>query len=117
MRQQGGWIMRKAVMLKNVLIVLALAAFLTACASAGKHFTIDQANKVTNGMTREEVIAIMGCNPSEVKDQTKTFIWSYAKVGLFNSDSRAVKFSFDEDGKTYGVPEGGAFGNAQKYQD
>lgn len=68
-------------------------------------------------MTREEVITIMGTNPYQILNQGKVFVWSYSKTGLFNSDSRAVKFSFDENGKTYGVPEGGVFGNTRKYQD
>jgi hypothetical protein len=32
-------------------------------------------------------------------------------------ESRAVKFNFDENGKTYGVPAGGAYGDTQKYLD
>jgi hypothetical protein len=69
-------------------------------------------------MTREEVIAIMGTHPSQITEQGKTFVWSYAEVGFFgNWKSRAVKFSFDNNWKTYGVPEGGVYGDTQKYLD
>lgn len=100
------------------IIVVCLVLVLMGCAGAGKYFTIDDANKVTNGMTREEVIAIMGTTPYQITGQGKTFVWSYAKMGMSGRmDSRAVKFSFDENGKTYGVPLGGAYGDIQKYQD
>ena len=97
-----------------LLFVLVLAG----CASAGQYFTINDANRVTNGMTREEVIAIMGTNPYQITDQGKTFVWSYAKVGFTGAtDSRAVKFRFDENGKTHGVPASGIFGDTKKYLD
>jgi len=60
----------------------------------------------------------MGTNPYQIKDQGKTFIWSYAEVGFAGgTKSRAVRFSFDNNGKTYGVPEGGVYGDTQKYLD
>jgi len=97
---------------------MAVVLLFVGCASAGQYFTINDANRVTNGMTREEVIAIMGTNPYQIIDQGKTFIWSYAKVvALGNTESRTVRFSFDENGKTYGVPAGGVYGDSQKYLD
>ena len=73
-------------------------------------------NKVKNGMTREEVIKIMNCPPTRVSNQGKVFVWSYAKVNLLKgTESSVVKFSFDDAGKTYGVPEGGVYGDTDKY--
>lgn len=103
--------------MKNI-IALFLAFFLIACThTRGKDFTLDDANKVKNGMTREQVIAIMGSNPTTVKD--KSFVWIYVEVnGLtMGSKSKSVKFLFDDNGKTYGIPEGGAFRNVQKYSE
>jgi hypothetical protein len=87
--------------------------------STGKGFTVAQANMVKNGMTREEVIIIMGGNPYQIGDQGKTFIWSYAKINSFTgaNESKAVRFSFDDEGLTYGVPEGGVYGDISKYQN
>lgn len=100
------------------IVLMAAVLLLVGCASSGKYFTINDANKVTNGMTREEVIAIMGTNPYQITDRGKTFIWSYAEVGFSGStDSRAVRFNFDKNGKTYGVPVGGVYGDSQKYLD
>ena len=103
--------------MKKIALIVVVLLFI-GCASAGQYFTINDANRIANGLTREEVIAIMGTNPYQISDQGKTFIWSYAKVGFFgNTDSRSVRFSFDENGKTYGVPVGGAYGDSQKYLD
>lgn len=104
--------------MKKIILVFICIIFVIGCASAGQYFTIDSANQIKNGMTREEVIAIMGTNPYQITDQGKTLIWSYAKSGFSGAtESRAVKFSFDKNGKTYGVPDGGVYGDTQKYLD
>jgi outer membrane protein assembly factor BamE (lipoprotein component of BamABCDE complex) len=104
--------------MKKIILVFICIMFVIGCASSGQYFTIDNANQIKNGMTREEVIAIMGTNPYQITDQGKTFVWSYAQVGATGRmESRAVKFNFDENGKTYGVPAGGAYGDTQKYLD
>lgn len=103
--------------MKKIIVVVCLLG-LMGCASAGQYFTVNDANRVTNGMTREEVIAIMGTNPYQITGQGKRFVWSYAEVDLLGSTkSRAVPFTFDDNGKTYGIPEGGMFGDTQKYLD
>lgn len=91
---------------------------LTGCTvSSGKYFEYEDANKVHNGMTREQVISTMGETPYQVKDDTLT--WSWAKTNWFtgSTESRAVKFSFDENGKTYGIDPGGVFKNITPYLD
>jgi hypothetical protein len=99
-------------------LFLLICIFIIGCISSGQYFTIESANKVKNGMTHEEVVAIMGTNPSKILDQGKVFVWSYAEAGLSGRTvSRAVKFSFDKNGKTYGVPVGGAYGDTTKYLD
>ena len=100
------------------LIVVCLLVGLMGCASAGKYFTVDDANRVTNGMTQAEVIRIMGTNPSRITERGKRLVWSYAEVDLLGrTKSRAVPFTFDDNGLTYGIPEGGMFGDTQKYLD
>ncbi|MBF5004762.1 outer membrane protein assembly factor BamE domain-containing protein [Diaphorobacter caeni] len=100
------------------LIPLALALLLTACASSGHKFTIQQANQIQNGMTREQVVKIMGGKPNSITNQGKTFIWSYAKVNGFTGGhrSRAVKIDFDENNMSYGIPPGGVYGDTEKFQ-
>lgn len=102
----------------RVVILSAIIFCLAACASSGKKFSIDDADKVQNGMTREQVIKIMGTTPYSISDQGKTFVWSWASVGVLGgTKSRAVTFRFDEEGKTYGIPAGGVYGDIKKYQD
>ena len=109
--------MANGMALKKLAILSILPFVFIACASHGSRFNIQNANKVTNGMTREQVIAIMGSKPYSIQNQGKTFIWSYARVNTLtgSTQSRAVRFNFDENGKTYGVPEGGVYGDTEKY--
>ncbi len=89
---------------------------LCGCASFGHAFSLEQANRVTNGMTREEVIKVMGSNPTAVTAQGKVFLWTYSKGDfLGRAEARTAKFSFDENGKAYGIPEGGVAGDAAAY--
>lgn len=88
-------------------IAIAIAATLTACASVGNDFSWQDANSIRNGMTREQVIAILG-EPNSIEDNAHVMIWSYAHVNMFSgTNSKAVKFLFDDKGITYGIPEGG----------
>ena len=103
--------------MKKIIVVCLLLAVM-GCASSGKYFTVDDANRVTNGMTREEVIQIMGTAPYQITGQGERLVWSYAEADLLGRTRwRAVPFTFDDNGKTYGIPEGGMFGNTQKYLD
>lgn len=104
--------------MKKILISVVTALLIVGCASSGKDFSPQVANTIRNGMTREEVVAKFGSNPSSIRDQGQTFIWSFAKVGFMGgTESRAVRFSFDENGKTYGIPAGGVFGDSLKFKD
>ncbi|MEJ5128202.1 outer membrane protein assembly factor BamE [Comamonas sp. MYb21] len=103
-------------MKKLLTLILALALF--GCASSGHKFSIKQANEIQNGMTREQVVQIMGGKPNSITNQGKTFIWSYAKVNGFTGGhrSRAVKIDFDENNLSYGIPQGGVYGDTEKFQ-
>lgn len=104
--------------MRNAIASVVAAVLIAGCASAGQKFSIESANTVTNGMTREQVIEVMGSKPSTVTNQGKVFVWSYAKVGILGgTSSRAVKFQFDDDGKTFGIPPGGVYGDTSKYVD
>jgi len=98
--------------------VISLSFVLSACAaSSGKYFDFEDANKVTNGMTKQEVISIMKTSPYQVQDDNLT--WSWAKVNMLTgkTESRAAKFNFGSDGKTYGIKPGGIFKDITPYID
>lgn len=98
--------------------IIVSAYFLCGCtASSGKYFEYEDANKVHNGMTREQVIATMKETPYQVKDDTLTWSWAKSNWLTGSTESRVVKFSFDQDGKTYGIEPGGVFKNITPYLD
>lgn len=103
--------------MRKVMLTVAVSVILGGCASSGTNFALSDANRVRDGMTREEVIQAMGGKPYRIANGGKRFTWSYAKVGLMGgTESRAVTFNFDDEGKVYGVPPGGVYGDTQKFQ-
>ena len=61
-------------------------------------------------MSREEVIQIMGSEPSTVEgsDEGKlTWYFSSADPISFGSQTERVSFRLDERGRVYGIPKGG----------
>lgn len=69
-------------------------------------------------MSRELVIAIMGSPPSSVEggDHGK-LTWLYSSADSLNVRMKRVSFSFDENGKVYGIPPKGIIrsGQAEDY--
>ena len=102
----------------KIATALVMPLFIYGCtASSGKYFEYADANKVQNGMTREQVISVMKETPYSVKDDTMTWSWAKSNWLTGSTESRAVKFSFDKDGKTYGIEPGGVFKNITPYLD
>ena len=97
-------------MLRHILLpVTAAALYLVGCAT-NTFFTETDADHVTNGMTRDQVIAIMGGPPVQTEDQGRTLTWSYSYPNAMMTHSDRVAFRFGPDGKTYGIPVNGVFG-------
>lgn len=95
------------------LIVLCTGyALLAACATLGDHFERENARRVRNGMTREEVIRIMGSPPSTVEgtDPSK-LVWLYATSDPMTYSMNRITIRFDEYGKSYGIPKDGIIGS------
>ncbi len=90
--------------------LLHVAVFIaqTGCTSLGETFDAEQASKIRNGMHRDEVIAIMGSEPSKVEgsDPWKTvWIFSVADPISFGTRTERVSFTFDENNRLYGLPK------------
>ena len=103
--------------MKALTYILLAISFIGCTVSSGKYFEYDDANRVHNGMTRDQVIATMKETPYQVKDETMTWSWAKSNWLTGSNESRAVKFSFDKDGKTYGIEPGGVFKNITPYLD
>jgi outer membrane protein assembly factor BamE (lipoprotein component of BamABCDE complex) len=89
--------------------VFALFSFLlSACSTIGEDFEFERARQIQNGMTREEVIAIMGSAPSDIEggDHGK-LVWLFSSADPLNVHLKRVSFSFDDQGKLYGIPKEG----------
>lgn len=85
-------------------------AGLSACSTLGTDFEENNALKIRKGMTREEVIAVMGAPPSTVEgtnDWRLTWIFTVSDPISFGSRSKRVTVTFDDRGKAEGVPPGG----------
>ena len=88
---------------------------LPGCTTLGDDFALENAAKVTNGMTREQVITVMGSEPSPVEgtDEGKLlWIYAWAYPFAFGTEMKRISFSFDEHGRVYGIPKRGHAGRA-----
>lgn len=92
------------------LVASLLPLCLTACTSLGEKFAPENAINVRNGMTREQVIAIMGSPPSEVEGHDRGYLlWlhSTATPASYGVETQKVMFTLDETGRVYGISKGG----------
>ena len=98
-------------LMQDLAAVLA-AILLFGCSTIGDDFDLDHAQLIRNGMTREQVIDLMGSPPSEVEggDHGK-LIWLYSSADPLSVHLKRLSFSFDDQGKLYGLPKAGAIGS------
>ncbi len=90
-------------------VIIALAIALSGYASYGSYFKMTDANRIRNGMTREQVVDILGEEPYSINGDGTLMVWSWAWVnGLTGAtESRALTVHFDANGHVVDVPEGG----------
>ena len=95
-----------------------ISCLLAACSTIGEDFEWDRARQIRNGMTREEVIAIMGSPPSDVEggDHGK-LIWLFSSADPLDVHFKRVSFSFDDQGKLYGIPKEGIVSLPEQFSD
>jgi outer membrane protein assembly factor BamE (lipoprotein component of BamABCDE complex) len=93
------------------LALTVISTLFAACSTIGEDFDLDRARQIRNGMTREEVIALMGSPPSDVEggDHGK-LIWLFSSANSLDVHLKRVSFSFDDQGKLYGIPKEGVMG-------
>lgn len=92
------------------LSLAGVCVVLSACTTIGTDFDPDQARKIRRGMTRSEVVAIMGSPPSEVEgtnDWRLTWIWQESDVVSFGARTKRVTVTFDERGRVDNAPPEG----------
>jgi len=80
----------------RTLVFVGLLIVLQACATRGPNFKLEDAQRVQIGMTRPEVVAILGSEPSDVSVDLSGELCMWTRVEVspahINSRSFAVKF-------------------------
>jgi hypothetical protein len=93
-------------------VTAGIAALFAACSTLGDDFDMAQARAVKNGMTEEQVIAIMGSNPSAVEGAGHgKLVWLYSSASPLSFHLKRISFSLDERGRVYGIPKDGPIGS------
>ncbi len=79
---------------------LALLFSLPACATHGSDFRMEDARRVSLGMTQSEVIEIIGSKPSDVHEDAtgELWMWNRVVVTVFSNQSKSFAVKF-KDGK------------------
>lgn len=91
-------------------ISLAGCLLFGGCTTLGEDFDDERAAQIHQGMTRDQVIAVMGSPPSQVEgNDSGRLVWLYAvadPIG-FGVTSKRLAVSFDHQGLSEPVPKGG----------
>lgn len=88
------------------LAALVVLIFTVACATAGHNYDPAQVKKVKAGMTRAQVVQIIGAEPTDVEvegDQTH-LIWAYAESNMGKTTSKAATVTLNKAGVVVGQP-------------
>ncbi len=89
--------------MKAFFAAIAMAAILCGC--AGTPFKWDNARQIKDGMTEEEVVALMG-SPYMVKTNPKgqLWVWTYADLYGISGGTRTLSLEM-VDGKVVKAPD------------
>jgi hypothetical protein len=92
----------------TVVLIGLLHFALAGCSSIGHDFEIENAKKVENGMTRDQVIATMGSEPTSIEGSNQTHMtWLYSNATPFNLNMKRVRFNLNQNDVVYGIPKEG----------
>lgn len=102
----------------RVFLCAVVLAVLVGCASFGNDFTLEDADKIKNGMTKDEVVATMsGQKPYMLTENSFTYLYTRANGMTGSNSSRRFTVHFDASGKVIDVPKLGYFGEISKHLD
>jgi len=90
--------------MKNFVFLVAMLP-LIGCATAGVNYNPYAFHQIESGMTRDEVIRIVGKQPTHqyitsTNEKTTTMLqWVFVNIGLAVGHSRALTITFDENNR------------------
>ncbi len=92
-------------MRKNLAIAAAL--LLAGCVSMGTNYDVAAVDRLQVGMTKEEVIGLLG-QPNQVvtnSDGSQRLIWVHSTGSMLGANARSVGLPFGPDGRLTDVPQ------------
>jgi hypothetical protein len=79
---------------------------LTGCVSMGTNYDVDAVDRLQVGMTKAEVIGLLG-QPNQVvsnSDGSQRLTWVHSTGSMLGANARSVGLPFDREGKLTDVP-------------
>ena len=92
-------------MRKNLAIAAAL--LLAGCVSMGTNYNFAAVDRLQVGMTKEEVIGLLG-QPNQAvtnSDGSQRLIWVHSTGSMLGANARSVGLPFGADGRMTDVPQ------------
>lgn len=87
-------------------MILGAALMLAGCVSMGTNFDAAAVSKLQVGMTKAEVIQMLG-KPNQVitnSDGTERLVWVHSTGSMMGAKARSVGLPFGADGRLTDVP-------------
>lgn len=97
------------------LLIIVMSLLLGGCVlSGGTYFEFSDANLIKNGMTKDQVTAILKSPPLRKAGNNLVWEWRSGNISTGKAVSRMIEIPFDKDGKSFDIPEGGLFKDYQQ---
>lgn len=87
-------------------IIIGSLLMLAGCVSVGTNYDVAAVDKLAVGMTKAEVIGLLG-KPNQIitkSDGTERLMWVHSTGSMFGATARSVGLPFGPDGKLTDVP-------------
>lgn len=88
-------------------LAIAAALLLAGCVSMGTNYDVAAVDRLQVGMTKEEVIGLLG-QPNQVvtnSDGSERLTWVHSTGSMLGANARSVGLPFGADGRLTDVPQ------------
>jgi outer membrane protein assembly factor BamE (lipoprotein component of BamABCDE complex) len=86
---------------RNLAVLALLAQITSGCVSMGSNYDAAAVQRLTPGMDRSEVIAMLGRPTTSVtlEDRSQHLVWTHSRGSMFGATARSLTLIFGPDGK------------------